>query len=363
MALTTGGDAELDVALVAVNVVRDQTGGLFPAPSAPAEPPAPSPAPEQRPPPAAQEPRPSEPLEAVPWTPVGVDFVPLLGWSTTGLRSRTFSLGALGALSGGIDGTAVSGLANVDLGPVRGAEIGGLVNVASGPVRGAQIAGLTNVAGGAVRGAEIAGLASVATKVDGAQISGLLDVAGSDSSGLQLSLVNVAGGRLHGAQIGLVNVAKEADAQIGLLNVDVLGRLQLDAWTKPEAGMVLAGLKHGSPHFHSIYAFEMNVSSGRPWAVFGLGPRLTPSDAVFVDIDVLDHVELVPTSGGPNMVAEARAVVGVRPSPYLSVFAGPTFNVLVATNASRADLPGYATHDGGSSVWQWPGVAVGVEGL
>jgi hypothetical protein len=94
---------------------------------------------------------------------------------------------------------------------------------------------------------------------------------------------------------------------------------------------------------------------------------------MYLDIDVFDHVQLVSTSmAAPNMVAEARVIFGYTLAPHLSLFAGPTYNVLLATDVSRADMPDYATRDSrpssaasgtSVSVWGWPGVAVGVEGL
>jgi hypothetical protein len=246
---------------------------------------------------------------------------------------RAVSIGPLGTVSGGIEGAAVSGLVNVD-GPVCGAEVAGLVNVAP--------------------------------SVQGVQIAGIVGVASKDSAGLQLSLVNVAGGRLHGVQLGLVNVASDADVQIGLVNVDTHGRLLLDALAKPEAGMLLAGTKQGPPHFHTLYTAEINVVSGRPWVVFGLGTHLTPSRRLCVDLDLLQHTQLVATTSSPNQISELRATVGYAFAPHFSAFVGPTFNVLAAPNLSRADAPGYAwaVADSGSiAIRAWPGVAFGLEGL
>jgi hypothetical protein len=227
------------------------------------------------------------------------------------------------------------------------------------------VSGLLNVDAGPVCGAEIAGLVNVARGVEGVQIGGIVDVTTDDSSGTQISLINVAG-RLRGLQLGLINVANDTDVQIGLVNIDMHGRLRIDAWSKPEAGMALAGIKHGPAHFHSIYAFEMNTSSGRPWAVFGLGVHLTPAERFYVDIDLAQHTQLISTSTTPNALSEVRALVGYTLAPRLSAFVGPTFNVLVASDLARADAPSFAVALGNSSSTgsrAWPGIAVGLEGL
>jgi hypothetical protein len=228
-----------------------------------------------------------------------------------------------------------------------------------------------------VCGVEVAGLVNVAAGVQGVQIGGIAGVTSSDSEGLQIALVNVAGGRLQGAQIGLVGVARdtnvqvglvnfasEADVQVGLFNIDLHGRLAVDAWSKPEAGTLLFGIKHGPPHTHTIYALEMNAATGRPWAALGLGAHITPARRLSVDIDLLQHVELVSTTTAPNQLSELRVLLGYALLPHVTAFAGPTYNVLVASDFGRADAPGYATLLGNSattSVHAWPGAALGLE--
>jgi hypothetical protein len=351
LALDAGSpNAEEEIAFVAGNVVRDQAAEFRSSPPPPAPPP---------PPPRPAAPAPTPVVESSPCarlavsgaarTPLGVDFVPFVGTSSVdgGQSIRAVSIGALGARSNGIDGAAVSGLVNVDTGPACGLELAGLVNVAES-VQGAQIGGIVNVAWHDARGLQV----------------GLVDVAGGGMRGAQVGLVNTSA-KSANVQIGLLNFANDADVQIGLVNVDLHGRLLVDAWTKPEAGTVLAGLKHGTAHTHAIYAFEMNVVTGRPWFVVGLGAHLTPSERVYVDIDALEHVE-VPSSGAPNELHELRVALGYRLAPRLSVFAGPTFNVLEANDLPRADAPGYAWALGSSSnvaYRAWAGAVAGVEGL
>lgn len=375
---------ERDIVLIVGNVVRDQvspfaqampppTSELVPAPptsepvpAPPASAPGPAPAPPAPPSVAPPSPCARAGLSPDVVAPISIDFAPFVGTSSFawGRSRHAVSVGALGAFSRGIRGAALSGLTDLAAGPVCGVQLAGLATFAK-QVQGVQVAGLADVATG-VRGAQVAGLVGVATDVRGAQIAGLAAVAPGDSGGLQFSPVNVAGGRWHGVQIGVINVANDADAQVGLLNVDFHGRFLLEAWSKPEAGAVLAGIEHGPAHMHSIYAFEVRVTSGRPWAVLGLGAHLTPSDRVYVDLDVLQHVQLAGDSGGPNQLSELRVVAGYSPSPWWSAFVGPTFNVLAARDPHDADAPSFAwTLDGRSStaVMAWPGIALGVEGL
>jgi hypothetical protein len=361
--------AEQDIALVAVNVARDQAAAFrLPAPLPPQPPPQP------QPPPPPAPPSPAQPVDA-PLSPcararasprarlpIGVDFVPYAGTSSVdgGSGIRALSIGVLGAASGGIRGAAFSGLVNLDRGPLCGAQLAGLVNVAEG-VDGVQMGGIVDVAAGDSAGVQ-AGLVNVTVgRLRGVQ-AGLVSVAGG--SNLQMGLVSVA--RDTNVQLGLVNIASDADVQVGLVNVDLHGRLRLDAWIKPEAGTVLAAIKHGPAHFHSIYAFEMNAVTGRPWAALGLGVHATPNERLYVDIDLLQHVQIVPSGTAPNQLSEIRLVLGGSVLPDLSAFFGPTFNVLVAHSLSRADAPGYASVLADSStaaIRAWPGAVLGLEAL
>jgi hypothetical protein len=357
-----GSGAEQDIALVAVNVARDQAAAFLTAdtPATPAPPAAPSV------PVAAREDHlsPCARLRASlqARTPLALDFVPYAGTSSFdgGSSIRAVSIGALGTLSSGLTGVAVSGLVNIDAGPVCGVEAAGLVNVDAG-MEGLQAGGIANVAGGDSVGVQ-AGLVNVtAGRLRGTQV-GLVGVA-NDAS-VQIGLVSVAKGTR--VQVGLVNVASDADAQIGLVNVDLHGRLLLEASAKPEAGTLLAGIKHGPPHFHTLYELEINAATGRPWAVFGLGAHLTPAQRLFVDIDLLEHVQILDSSRAPNQLSEIRLVAGYSVLDRVSAFVGPTFNVLVAPDLPRADAPGYAsvlTDSSTAAVRAWPGAVLGVEAM
>jgi hypothetical protein len=247
---------------------------------------------------------------------------------------------------------------NVDSGPVCGAEVAGLVNFAA-EMQGAQVGGIVDVAASDSSGLQVGLVDVAASRLRGLQL-GLIDVAGAADA--QVGLVDV--GRTAKVQVGLVNVAADADVQIGLVSVDLHGRTLLDAWAKPEAGALLVGVKHGPPHMHSIYAIEMNAVTGRPWGVLGLGAHLAPAERLSVDVDLLYHVQTLPSSRVPNELSELRVVGAYAFAPHVSAFVGPTFNVLVSPEPSRADAPGYASLLGRSSTTEvraWPGVALGVE--
>jgi hypothetical protein len=354
--------AERDVALLAGNVARDQTAQFErPAPPPPVPPP---------PVPAAL-PRPLPPL--LPCHPVGprlpaaIDFLPWVGMSSVdqGRSIRSLSVGALGALSGGVDGVAVSGVADVDLGSLCGLQIAGIASVAGAAV-GVQVSGTTNVAQG-LSGLQVAGAANVVTRDSAGLQVAAINVAGGRFDGLQAGAINVDAGRLHGLQIGAVNYASHADLQIGLVNIVADGRLLVDAWTKPEMGLVLAGVKHGGAHYHWIYAMGLRPADvAHPWATIGLGAHLTPSDTLFVDVDALSSMQLVFTGNRNAQQQEARVVLGYRLLPQLAIFAGPTLSLVEQGSAARSGAPAYADDlgtTGTTSVLLWPGLTLGIEAL
>ncbi|AUX23716.1 hypothetical protein SOCEGT47_042460 [Sorangium cellulosum] len=261
-------------------------------------------------------------------------------------------------------GGAQTGLANLAVGPVDGAQTG-LANVATGPVAGAQ-SGLANLAVGPVDGAQI-GLVNVATgELSGAQI-GLANVVTGESTGMQAGLVNVARGKVKGAQIGLVNYAGDSPFSLGLLNFIRDGRLHLDVWGL-ESGIVMAGLKHGSDHFHNIYGVGMRLAGDRPLTVFtlGLGGRISIAERVYADVDVLGYsLHEISRLNPSAMMSQARALLGFRLSPDLALFGGPSYNIAYAESVEDARLSPYGSLDlqldDTVATRGWPGVVLGVQ--
>jgi hypothetical protein len=349
-----------DIALLAGNVARDQTAPfVLQAPAAPEAPAPEEPEPVATPRAPASKPAPCDATE--PHAKFGVDFLPYLGTSVLEVpRSsiRGISLGAVGSLSGRMKGLSMNGVFGVDTSALCGAQLSGVVNVVAGSMRGAQLAGAANVA----------------STVSGAQLAGAVNVASADVSGAQVSPINVAAGRVKGAQIGIINYAEDADFQLGLVNVDVRGRFRIAWWGKAETGLLLAGIKHGTAHVHYIYGVGVRaVDASRVWGAFGIGLHTpTAHHRLFVDTDLINQQELVFTSGLRREISELRAVLGYSVLPEVALFAGPTFNVLVAQNTGGLQTtapygaPSYRwnLYDGSNTaVRAWPGVVLGVEGL
>jgi hypothetical protein len=311
--------------------------------------------------------------------PVGMDFIPYLGASSTeaGRSSgRNFSFGLVGALYDGVDGVALSGTANIDTGSACGVELAGAANVTLGSVAGLQLAGVANVAG-EVRGAQISGTLNIATQTTGLQL-GAVDITTGPVHGAQigvvtfaeetdfsLGVVNITSGRVRGLQVGVVNYARDTDFSLGILNIVADGRWHMDAWMLPEAGMLLAAVKHGGDHFHYLYGAGVRpLDADHVWPLLGVGGHATLGNKLFFDQELITHTEIAAT---PNNLIQARLSLGYRFSPHVAGLLGPTMNLLVADAEQRTGVaPGYRfelrdTAD--VTVFAWPGVAVGIQVL
>jgi hypothetical protein len=193
-------------------------------------------------------------------------------------------------------------------------------------------------------------------------------VAASESTDVQIGLLNIATGKVGGAQIGLVNYADDSPFSLGLFNFIRKGRLHLDVWGL-ESGIVVAGVKHGSDHIHNIYGFGFRTIGSRPLLVsaLGLGGRISISQHVYADIDVLGYSLHEPSSLEPAAtMAQARALLGFRLFPELAIFGGPSVNVSFSGTPKDAQLSPYGSaplgaDDASSTERAWPGVVLGVQ--
>ncbi len=317
----------LVVTLLAGNVVRDEAAdvlALLPSRELPAGPPPPPepPAPEPDeappavapvvvvapPPPPVAAPAPPPPPE-VAHSFIGFGLVPVLSTDLTnvGTVRHFLSLHAIVGVSGGSSGATVSGVADIECGPVAGFQIGGVAAVAD-KVSGTQIGGVAAVADD-LDGVQIGGTAAVADRVFGfqiggvaavvdradtqiagvaavadgptswqvagvastassshVQISGVSSVSNGDANiqiagvvnvadrvrGLQIAPINVAS-TVEGVQIGVINVGGSPDSNsFGLINIVPGGRYDLEAAIDSSKLGTLT-FRHGGNNWHNVY--------------------------------------------------------------------------------------------------------------
>ncbi|WP_437751332.1 LA_2272 family surface repeat-containing protein [Sorangium sp. So ce1389] len=289
----------------------------------------------------------------------------LTGGLNLAMSLRGAQLGPINVVTGPVDGVQ-GGVLNV-AGPVDGVQ-GGAVNIAAGSVAGSQL-GLANVAVGESTDVQVGLLNAAVSKSADVQI-GLANLAAGESTGTQLGLVNVVPGKVRGVQIGLVNYADESPFSLGILNIVRNGRLDVDVWGL-ESGIVMAGLKHGSDHFHNIYGVGVRLFGDRPLVTYalGLGGRISVGERAFVDLDALGYTLHDPSSSfePAAVLTQARALLGLRLAPEFAIFGGPSYNVAFGDTAEDARLSPYGSIplrlDDSDAQRAWPGVVLGVEVL
>ncbi len=148
-------------------------------------------------------------------------------------------------------------------------------------------------------------------------------------------------------------------------------RAEIAAWVQ-ESGLVLAGVQLGISVVHTVLAvgaFQQD-QSWKPAAALGFGLRLRLSQRWHLDFDALDHVLFTtrePKGKMPAQLAQLRALVGAQVLGRLSVFAGPTWNVLIAPDDRDILGEGVLVEapDGPQRVRVrlWAGVLLGVAGF
>lgn len=268
----------------------------------------------------------------------GTGFVNYSG-SLTGLQGA----GVIGVVSEKLYGAQLSGIYNY-AGDVSGAQLTGIFGLTSGDVYGAQLsgimnysesvtgysgAGIVNINLDAVYGAQGA-LVNYSDEVTGAQL-GLVNYAGNVDGG-QLGLVNFTP-KIDGLQIGLVNVAPEMDGlPIGLINVIGNGILAPMIWIS-DAPLVSVGVKMGSRHFYSMVGWGNNRQNDEIWSsiFWGIGGHFDFS-RIWLDIDLAHHAiyDNESESSLEDNIFKLRLIAGLRFNRTVSLFFGPTLNLLDA---------------------------------
>ncbi|MEO6167820.1 MAG: hypothetical protein ABIO46_02810 [Chitinophagales bacterium] len=277
--------------------------------------------------------------------------------------------GGLANYAGGnLTGAQFAGLANYTGGYVKGAQFGGLANVGQS-LRGAQFAGITNISGSYVSGFQAAGIVNIAAdSLNGAQIAGIVNLSSSDKKshawqiagvgnvslsqtkggqiggvfnlandlvGGQIGLINL-GKKISGFQIGLINISDSLDgAAIGLVSVSSDGIFDVDGWTS-DILTFNGAIRVGTKYMYNIYAYGVSpFNTDLPFGFgVGIGGHIPIKQRAFVDIDGMAwsmHRSYVSFSA-INMINQLRVMGGFKINKYLSVFAGPTFNVSVQDN-------------------------------
>jgi hypothetical protein len=402
------------IALAAGNLVRDEAAELVATltpPPSPSEAPA---LPDELPTVDAANVPPGPAARRVTCTDgerlfFGADFAPYAGTSSKYPdRWRTLSLNFVGGYARGLHGfelgvganiesafmcgVQIAAGANVVLGDVRGVQLApanvalgtvegvqlGVVGLAKGNVEGAQIA-TVSIGGGTLVGAQLGVVNVLKSSVDGNQTA-VVNVAGADVRGAQIGVVNVAHGsvdgvqvgttnvatgEVRGTQVGVINYADVSDYPVGVVSVVRRGRTSVDGWVT-EAGIGMAGVRHGGRVIHNIYGVGYRAGTPSGWSfALGLGARLELSPKAHIDFEAIAYwLQRSEPFLDDAQVSSAGASFGYALTPVFGVFAAPTFNVLVTPDKELSQVrafwgstPLYESDT--LTVRAWPGATLG----
>ncbi|MCP4676844.1 MAG: caspase family protein [Deltaproteobacteria bacterium] len=263
---------------------------------------------------------------------------PVKGFQGAGIANTNTNGSAMGFQGAGIS--------NFNRGSAFGFQGAGIVNMNVGGLEGFQGAGIVNVnATGHSKGFQGAGISNFSDSFKGAQVSGIANIVHGELRGFQGGLINYAG-EVHGVQLGLVNVSRKNDGvPIGLINVVGNGMLAPTMWYT-DTSLLNIGLKMGNRHFFSILGYGIHPLGGRDErrdsVIAGLGGHFD-FDPIWLEIDIVTHWLHRnfdwSSSGTMDSVHKLRPTVGWRFADQISVFAGPTVNVLLSDKRSVSYLP------------------------
>lgn len=248
---------------------------------------------------------------------------------------------------------------------VRGAAIAGGIDIQSEDAVGVQLAGATTLAMKDIDGVQLAGAATIAMgHVDGVQIAGALALANS-FSGVQLAPVNITR-RGKGLQLGVFNYADELDgASIGVISIVRKGLTEVDVWGE-SIGTAHVMLRHGTRYLYSLYGLGSKAPGDSSVQMYGLGfGGRVVTGPIDGDLSVITW-----TGGGPGLDSEltllnqARATFAIGLGRRFALLVGASLNVFVGDNLERADAlnPVLDTvfTDGEVNVRMWPSFFAGL---
>ena len=321
-------------ALLAGNLVRDQTSDLLSslAPAEPAGTAAPSPTP------APSPPDPADKLGEAPkgqLFPVNLALFYPVATNKGKPDIHTYvDLGLFYTRVGSVSGAQASGFVATASGNVRGAQGAGFVGVAAS-LNGLQGAGFVAITSGNVRGAQVAGFTSIASGnvvgLQGSTVNFAHDVVGA-----QIGVVNM-GRNVRGLQLGVVNVSDDVDgAAIGVASISKTGHISAVAWASATTYGNL-GVKFATKHVYTILSGAYHREGTTEYAGYGfaIGAHIPVLSGFYIDADVSANDlwrTRDPAESTRKYLFKPRVLAGYELTPTFAVFGGGGLAVQVEDN-------------------------------
>ncbi|UCH14456.1 MAG: hypothetical protein JSV22_00470 [Bacteroidales bacterium] len=315
----------------------------------------------------------------------GVDGLELGGFlNLTDDYVKGFQVAGFGNISGGnTEAAQLAGFMNINGGEVKGLQGSGFINIAGGRAEAVQIGGFTNLSG-PMKGIQASGFGNIAEETNGLQAAGFGNIA-EQSEGVQASgFINITGD-IKGAQIaGFLNVAEKVKGvQIGgFLNVcDTIdgipiapisvvkkgGYRRFEFWGN-ETFFMNTSFKIGIRPFYTIFTlgFKPGASDYNTGIGFGIGTNIELDLNKSLDLEAHSYIinRYFWENWDYNHLNQLRISFNYQIAEHFSIFAGPTFNILISDITIDADeiAPSWAFNiaDRKDSIRGWFGFNAGM---
>jgi hypothetical protein len=301
----------------------------------------------------------------------------------TGGDSKAGQLAGFMNINGGqAEGFQGAGFINITGGSAEAIQVGGFTNI-SGPLKGVQVSGFGNIAR-KTKGVQAAGFGNIADKIKGLQASGFMNVAG-DMKGAQVAgflnraadIKGVQGGgfiniaeKVKGVQIaGFINICDTIDGiPIAPINIVRRGGYRRFEFWGNETFLMNASFKIGIRYFYTSFTLGFNPVESEFNTGTGIGVGTNIEFIKDKSIDIEAHCYAVNSyfwkDWNYNYLNQLRVSFNYHIAEHFSIFAGPSFNILIADIIDYADeiAPSWAftIADRKDSIRGWFGFNVGM---
>jgi len=270
-------------------------------------------------------------------------FINIAGDSSKTLQIAGFS----NIVKGNMKGNQYAGFCNVNSGITVGPQFAGFCNISTDSAITTQFSGFANVVSGSMKGTQIAGFANISKSGKGIQIAGFGNIVAGNFNGFQLSgFINKAK-YVRGVQLGFINVCDSIKGiPIGFLNIVRNGLRHFEISASEGLNFNLT-YKMGSNHFYNILTVGVQEFSDKPrwgWG-YGLGTEMKLIKDYKMDIELVSHHinEDSWFTHDLNLLNQLKVFASKSFSKHLSVFAGPTLNVMVSQDYNQ-DTQSFGSH-------------------
>lgn len=281
--------------------------------------------------------------------------------------------GLFNAVGGRVKGFQVAGLSNIVLDTVQAFQAAGINNTVKGKFSGFQVGGVYNHVTDSLNGFQAAGVGNfVNKKVSGVQVAGVVNFSNKETQGAQIAGVINYTKKLKGLQIGLLNIADSSGGySIGLINVVLKNGYHKLSISANEMMNANASVKTGTHKFYTILMAGVNYTNTEKIYAFGYGLGsdrfLNKRKTISINPELSCQYLYLGSWNYSNLLNKLNLNLQLKLNKFVSVYAGPSFNVLRSdqhTAIAGYRFPGapngYRSTDMGTNLTGWFGWNAGI---